>query len=194
MGSSQINTHKKDDKKWVFLILFLIGIIFIFSSQNSEIKNTQQDPVDIKRVDSHLKDTSYNVETDRRQRQIEVYQQLNKFRNSTAQTPYRKSSEFSLESDPYMQSLTQDLNRSRQSQPEQYTPEEIVQQKLYENDQIKKASEAYREAYAAEFKENARRGGWDIELGPNFEVLSVKKIKEKRNPSLFQEDNMSSSR
>lgn len=195
-------TQKEKDKSWIFLVLLVFGLAIIFLSENPENKkagkgNSSQvinDPERMKRVDGHLKDTAYNVEADRRQRQIEVYQQLNKLHSTSAQTAYQESKEFSLESDPYMQSLTDELDRSRQTPPDQSTPEDIVQQRLYENEQLQKASEAYREAYAEQFKENARRGGWDIELGPNFEVLSVRKLKEKRAPSLFEDGNQGGSR
>lgn len=199
---SQGKTQKEKDKSWIFLVLLAFGLAIVFHSQNSENKNSGEnnsspvinDPDRIKRVDSHLKDTAYNVEVDRRQRQIEVYQQLNKLHSTSAQPSYQESKEFSLESDPYMQSLTDELDRSRQAPPDQSTPHEIVQQRLYENEQLQKASDAYREAYAEQFKENARRGGWDIELGPNFEVLSVKKLKENRTPSLFEDGNLGGSR
>ena len=189
---------KDDDKSWVFILLIAIGLVFVFLSQNSETKtggsSIPNDPEHMKRVDTHLKDTAFNVEADRRQRQIEVYQQLNKLKDHKTETAYRSGDEFSLESDPYMQSLTNDLDRSQQAPPDQTTPEQIVQQRLYENMELQKASEAYRQAYAEQFKENARRGGWEIELGPNFEVLSVKKLQEKRYPSLFQDGETGSAR
>lgn len=197
MKSSQSKTQKEKDKTWVFILLLLIGVGFIFLSQSDDAhKSTGQgtpDPERMKRVDTHLKDTAFNVEADRRQRQIEVYQQLNKLKDSSAQNPYRESKDFSLESDPYMQSLTQELDRSQAPFPGQ-TPEQIVQERLYENEQLQKASNAYREAYAEQFIENARQGGWQVELGPNFEVLSVKKIQTRRNPSLFQEGTAGSGR
>lgn len=195
---SQGKKQKEDDKSWVFILLIAIGLVIVFLSQNSENSTAQKtipnDPEHIKRVDAHLKDTAFNVEADRRQRQIEVYQQLNKLSDHKTETVYGESHDFSLESDPYMQSLTNDLDRTQRAQPDQATPEQIVQQRLYENMELQKASEAYREAYAEQFKENARKGGWEIELGPNFEVLSVKKLQEKRYPSLFQEGETGSAR
>lgn len=177
-----------------------LGLIF-FSYQEAsnpnpkmDAKKTLQDhastltPERAKRVDSHLKDTAYNLEADKKQRQIEAYQQLSKLHSTQAQSAYNADENFSLETDPYMQSLTDDLNRSRSAQDQNMTPEEIVQQRLYENDQLRKSSQAYREAYAEQFIENARNAGWEIELGPNFEVLSVRKLKEKkRTPSLFDD-------
>ena len=192
-------TKKKDDKSWVFILLLLIGLAFVYLSQNSNNNDAKKlvvpnDAEHMKRVDNHLKDTAFNLESDRRQRQIEVYQQLNKLKGQVAETAYKSGDDFSLESDPYMQSLTNDLDRTQQAPPDQTTPEQIVQQRLYENMELQKASEAYRRAYAEQFKENARKGGWEIELGPNFEVLSVKKLQEKRYPSLFQEGETGSAR
>lgn len=187
---------KEKDKSWIFLLLLALGVLVIlFSSQEPENSKTPErpqvstfDPERSKRVDSHMKDTAYNLEADQRQRQIEAYQQLNKLHSTNTQSAYKPDEQFSLESDPYMQSLTDDLDRSRSSSQYPMTPEEIVQQRLYENQQLNKASQAYREAYAEQFIENARKAGWEIELGPNFEVLSVKKLKEKkRQPSLFED-------
>ncbi len=198
MKTSQVKTQKKEDKSWVFILLLFLGLGIIYFSQSSEVNKSEiqieHTPEHIKRVDTHLKDTAFSLEADRRQRQSEAYQQLNKLHNTMAEDPYRESTEFSLESDPYMQSLSEDLNRSRQAPADQLTPEEIVQQRLYEDNQLQKASESYRESYAQQFIENARKGGWEVELGPNFEVLSVKKIRERRGPSLFREGEMGGAR
>ncbi len=154
-------------------------------SQGQSVQN--QDPQHKQRVDRHLKETSYYLDADKRERQIEYYQQMNKLHDTNPQSAYHLEDRFTLDSDPNMQSLTHELDRSQEGDPDQLTPEEIVQQRLYEDEQLEKASEAYKQAYAQQFIENARRGGWEVQLGPNFEVLSVKKIKEKRTPSLFNE-------
>jgi hypothetical protein len=191
VNTSQSKTKKQKDKSWIFILLLFLGVTIVFMSQKPEPSRKAgqiaNDPERMKRVDGHLKDTAFNLEADRRQRQIEAYQQLNKFYDTKAEVPNLENQEFSLESDPNMQKLTRELNRSRQKPQDQSTPADIVQQRLYENDQLMKASQAYREAYAQQFIENARKGGWEVELGPNFEVLSVKKLKENRGPSLFNE-------
>ena len=183
MGPSQGKTKKEQDKSWIFILLLLLGVGIVYFSQNSDSSKTSQtqavpaDPEHMKRVDAHLKDTAFNVESDKRQRQIEALQQLNRLHDSHAQDPYHEGNDFSLETDPNMQALTQELDRSQgEQQADQLTPEQIVQQRLYENEQLKKADQAYRDSYYQQFKENARRGGWNIEFGPNYEIKSVRKI------------------
>jgi hypothetical protein len=189
--------QKNDDKSWIFVLLILLGTGFILFSLNSNNQNANSlanNPEHMKRVDGHLKDTVYNLEADQRQRQIEFYQQLNKMNNQSSESAYKDNQEFSLETDPNMQALTKELDRSKQLPLTEASPEQLILYKRYLYSELQKLGEAYREAYAEVFKENARRGGWEVELGPNYEVMSVKKIDQTRHPSLFQEGETGSAR
>ena len=80
----------------------------------------------------------------------------------------------------------QDLNRY----PKQYNfnnPDGIVQKQLFDAQAQSEAEEAARQDYANQFVENARIHGYEVKLGANYVVLSVKPISQaqQRRPSLF---------
>jgi hypothetical protein len=57
------------------------------------------------------------------------------------------------------------------------SPQHIVQSQLRENEELAAYSESYRQAYASQFVENARRAGYEVRLSADLVVLSVRKIK-----------------
>lgn len=146
-------------------------------------------------MNKYLKDTAMSLEKDRLHRTLEVNRELQKYSNSSGQEGYQVDTRLSFEGDPNMQALTRELDGSQSLEDRNLTPEQIIQRRLYENELLQKADQAYREQYAAEFIENARRSGWAIELGPNFEVLSVRKIPNaNRRPTQLFEPGASGSR
>lgn len=63
------------------------------------------------------------------------------------------------------------------------SPSEVIQMEMYKQKMQEQADEAYRQEYARQFKENALRNGYEIELDQNLEVISVKPL---RQPSSSQ--------
>lgn len=63
------------------------------------------------------------------------------------------------------------------------SPSEVIQMELYKQKMQDAANEAYKQEYARQFKENALRNGYEIELDGNLEVISVKPL---RQPSSSQ--------
>lgn len=180
--------EKKKDLGWLFLLLLVLGVLILLFSghDNSSSGNSigANSPEKMRLVNKHLKETAINLEKEKMQRKLETSKELQKYSNSSQQSFYQPNESLNFDSDQNMASLTHELDRSQVLDEGSLTPEQIIQRKLYENERLQKEDEAYREAYAAQFIENARRGGWDIKLGPNFEVLSVRKIPEnQRNPS-----------
>ncbi len=189
---------KKKDLGWLFLLLLVIGVLLLVFSQN---KTPDQRPVDrptqpylvgktpyvdsqTQRVNKHLKETAIQMEKDRLQRMLEVQRELQNYSGSAQQDHYHQENGLTFDSDPNMTALTQELDNSQVLHDSQMTPEELVQKRLYQDQWLQKVDRAYREQYAAEFIENARRAGWAIELGPDFEILSVRKImKRNRTPT-----------
>lgn len=185
--------EKKRDLSWFFLLLLILGVLVLFLSQNEEPNHAKNPIPKSQQVDSaqqsnlvnkHLKETAINLERERLQRRMEASRQLENLSDTGQQDQYQLDSGLTFDTDQNMQSLTYELDRSQAVHDGQLTPEQIIQRRLYENEQLQREDQAYREAYAEQFIENARRGGWDVKLGPNFEVLSVKKIPEnRRQPS-----------
>ena len=195
-NSINIRTKGKTDYSWVFILLFIFGagilLIYDDSTQDQSSKKQIKAPdivIDekekINRVNQHLKETAINLESDRIRRAQEAQSELKKLEEGTSEIIEAPEPGLTFESDQSMSQLSEQLNRSQQLSDEQLTPEQIVQNRLLEIQMQKNADQAYREEYARQFIENARAGGWDIKLGPNFEVLSVRKIRP-RKPSLFE--------
>jgi hypothetical protein len=187
---------RKSDHSWVFLLFFIVGamILFLFESTPSkkqEVKNpaASSSPVfdesdKMNRVNRHMKETAIQLESDRLRRAQETQIELQKLRAGATEEVHRPESGLTFENDRSMDQLSAELNRSHAITEDQLTPEQIVQNRLLELRLQQNEDQAYREEYARQFIENARAGGWDVKLGPNFEVLSVRKLKP-RKPSLF---------
>jgi hypothetical protein len=73
----------------------------------------------------------------------------------------------------------QDLNRYPKNLQVQ-TPDAVIQAQLSDEDRRREYEAAYREEYAKQFIENARRNGYEVLLNDQFVVISVRPI---RNPS-----------
>jgi len=194
--SVQKPVEKKRDLSWFFLLLLILGVLILLFSQNEDTQYSSQrndrtgSPAvaeQMARVNRHLKETALNLERDRVLRKIEVSRELQKLQESSADASHNpvSSNSLSFETDPNMARLAEELDRSQAVHDESgMTPEQVIQRRLYEAEQHQKEDAAYREAYAEQLVENARRAGWDVKLGPNFEVLSVRKIPNNlRKPS-----------
>ncbi|MFN8791210.1 MAG: hypothetical protein ACK5Y2_07120 [Bdellovibrionales bacterium] len=180
--------EKKQDLSWFFLLLLILGVLILLFSQSEDTQYSSQrkdrgsSPVvseEMARVNRHLKETALNLERDRVLRKIEVSRELQKLQEGHTEVPINPapSSALSFETDPNMARLAEELDRSQAVHDESaMTPAQIIQRRLYEAELNQKEDAAYREAYAEQLVENARRAGWDVKLGPNFEVLSVRKI------------------
>lgn len=186
----------KKDYSWIFLLLFFLGVGILFLVDDSQSqKNAQPQakvgPVQIdekekiQRVNQHMKEMAIQVERDRLRRAQEARNELKRAESGYAQEGYTHDQGLTFESEKSMEQLASELDRSQSLREDQLTPEQIVNNRLLDLQMEQKADMAYREEYARQFIENARAAGWEIRLGPNFEVLSVKKIRP-RKPSLFE--------
>lgn len=194
------SSEKKKDLRWLFLLLLCLGVLILLFSKSEEPISSKsqfqfQDPAHINRVNQHLKETAINLEAERQQRLLEANRELNRYSNSDRQDAYESSTALSFEGDPNMIALTQELDGSRELRDHELSPEQFMQKQLYEREIREKANEVYREQYAEQFVENARKGGWDVRLGPNYEVLSVKKLApRKRQPTQLFDNGATGSR
>jgi hypothetical protein len=192
-----MRTQKSKDLRWLFGLLFLLGLVLIFkdSSTNSSTRSSvkpsssqfqQEDPKKLKLVDRHLKETALTLEYDKLMQKQEAKRILNRYETTQKQSAHVQGNSLSFDEDINMQKLTSDLNRSVELSDSELTPEQIIHNELLNKQLLDKANRAYTEAYMQQFIENARAGGWEIKLGPNMEVISVKKIKPRR-PSLLNQ-------
>ncbi|MFN8846991.1 MAG: hypothetical protein ACK5V3_08490 [Bdellovibrionales bacterium] len=179
------------------MLIFLIGaaILFFFDHFEDIKSNSQANTLEpqisinehekMNRVNQHLKETALQLESDRLRRAQEAHNELQKLQQGISVDTYKADNGLTFENNQRMEQLTEELNRSQALSDDQLSPEQIVQNRLLEIRMQETADQAYKEEYARQFIENARAGGWDIRLGPNFEVLSVRKLRP-RKPSLFE--------
>lgn len=192
-----MSEKKSKDLTWLFGLLLLLGLLLIFG--NSGTSNTsnkiqkqprsqfqQEDPKKLELVNRHLKETALTLEQEKLKRKQEAQRILDNYKNTEGQMTYQPSNSFSFDSDSNMEQLTSDLNRSVELHDSELTPEQIIHNALLNKQLRYKENRAYVDAFIEQFVANARAGGWDVKLGPNLEVISVKKIKP-RNPSLLNQ-------
>jgi hypothetical protein len=72
-----------------------------------------------------------------------------------------------------------------QNQQTANSPDAIIQREIHAQEANAQASQAEREEYARQFKENARRNGWEVTLNEDFVVTGVRPIKKGQSFKLF---------
>jgi hypothetical protein len=170
------------------LLLFIgaAGLIFAYfgsadSAQNSGKAAAARTGKFEGLVNKHLMYTNDKVELQRQRIQVENAQALSKGggRAAPPQVAYSNDGKLDLSSEDHASEIAKELGRGPR-RPEFNTPEDIVQQDLYNAQQAAEYNEAYREEYARQFVENARRGGYKVILSEDLSrVMSVTPI---RNP------------
>lgn len=186
MGSEDKN---RDQPKILVLLLFVgaaILAISYFDSEDSSKGNeskTSRAPraVAESSVNSHLMYTNDKIEFQRKALEIENARALNKaFKRNSEQSTYVNPNRLDLSSEDHSTNLAEVLGRG-EKKSETQSPEDIVQQEIYMAEQAAEFNQAYREEYARQFVENARRGGYKVILSEDLtRVISVTPI---RRPS-----------
>lgn len=132
-------------------------------------------------VNKHLMYTNDKVELQKRRVEIENARVLHgDSRQNRPQTAFANDGKLDLNSEDHASEIAKELGRV--GKKEEYTsPDDIVQREVFRIEQAKEYNEAYKEEYARQFVENARRGGYKVILSEDMSrVLSVTPI---RNPS-----------
>lgn len=132
-------------------------------------------------VNQHLRRTAERIELQQRQMSMRNWQLANDYKTTVpekAYTPPKEGSE--LREQANAKDVAKDLGRDDAPQALPNDPMNLVQQQLFQAQATKTYDEAYRKEYARQFIENARRGGYEIQLSDDYRVISVKPI---RSPS-----------
>lgn len=110
----------------------------------------------------------------------EVLEKAPSLGQTTEQRAYRPEG-FDLSSESSARDLAKDLNRDNvQNSALPETPDQLIQSEIFNQQQLADYSAAYKEEYARQFVENARRAGWEVVLDEDFRVISTRRI---RNPA-----------
>ena len=136
-------------------------------------------------ANEHLRRTAEKMEMERRQQALRSWQLVNEYGKTVGErafTPPREGAE--LQEGDSAHSVARDLGRVRdQLDMETVSASELIHHQLFEAQNAEMQDKAYREEYARQFIENARRGGWEIKLDANYKVISVKKIERRSRAS-----------
>ena len=186
--------ERQDKEKSMLLALLLFlgagGLIFAYLGSDGKKKNagvsaTLKTEKFEKSVNRHLMLTNERMELEKQRMAVENADALNKgFAGTRSQKAYYNENRLDLSVDTRAQEMANELGRG-QRQEDIESPHDIVQRELFNEEQAKQASQAYREEYARQFIENARRGGYKVQLSEDLSrVISVQPLRD--NSSDFQ--------
>lgn len=180
---------QKENSMMLALLLFLgaAGLVFAYLSSEEKAPKKTGAPASVKSekfeksVNRHLMLTNERIEMARQRMQIENSQALNAdFSSTRPQQAYENPNRLDLSQDTRAQEIAEELGRAGRRE-ESMSPHDIVQKELFNADQAQEYSQAYKEEYARQFVENARRGGYKVILSED--LSRVIKVIPIRNPS-----------
>lgn len=194
---SQPENEKKERSMLLALILFIGAGALLFMSLGSDTgkkssaassKRAPQAAASTKtsdyqkNVNRHLMLTNEKMQMERRRMDVENFKTADRFQDVREQKAYHPSDQgLDLSTDSRGFDIANEIGRGHKNAADPTTPAEVVQAELYNREQSAQYDEAYREEYARQFVENARRGGYRVKLSEDLSrVISVQPI---RNPS-----------
>lgn len=154
-------------------------------------------PEHLESINRHLKSTAANLSLQRQSVQVQNYGLLlkNQYKRQEVEGDAMISEESSMhgpalnapvEPDEWAD-LAAKIRDPQYSNPSVQEPGDAVQFELFQQQQDRDYSEAYKKAYAEAFVANAKKAGYEVKLSPDYRVLSVRKYAKPRAPSLFDE-------
>ena len=188
--------NKNDSKSFLVLLLFIFGAGFFYwlgiSNQSTPPKpakksvsaySTETEAL----VNRHLHMTSQAVQLNERKRKIENSFSAPQLGESVVNRP-RDKKDYGVDhsSDTNESNAYDDLNRYPKEMA--YTnPDNIIRGQLSDQDTAIEYDEAYRQEYARQFVENARRNGYEVKLNSEYVVISVRKVRIPSSSNLYQQ-------
>lgn len=136
-------------------------------------------------VNKHLEKTAEKLEMQRQRMQVENARLAMEYSRTMPDRPIAPPGEGAeLIHDQRSERIAEDLGVERR-QESPTNPMDMIHQQLFEAQRSQQLSEAYKKAYAQQFIENARRGGYEVKLSDDFRVLSVKPIRRPSGDRLY---------
>jgi hypothetical protein len=182
----QDNNSNKERSLLLALLLFIGAGVLLFMSIDSDEKspstNTPQQSArermrgaDWERsVNKHLFQTNERMNMQRQKMQVENSKDAPRMWETKTQNAYKQNNGVDLSTDQRGYDIANDLGRGVRSNEAPKSPHEIVQGELFNEQETEAYTQAYKQEYARQFIENARRGGYEVQLSDDFRVLSVK--------------------
>lgn len=168
---------KKNESRFKIMILILLAVIFLILAllvdEDKNLKKTQSEEQVQDKVNTYLQITNKKIEQQKNIRKIEM-QHLPQVGQSLA-TWHEESEKLDFSSDRNELGVIQDLDSSPKDYSGYHSPQAKVQSELKQQELALQKNKEFMNAYVKEFKENARRKGYIIEVDENYVVKSVKK-------------------
>ncbi|MGZ3781557.1 MAG: hypothetical protein ACXVCY_12975 [Pseudobdellovibrionaceae bacterium] len=127
-----------------------------------------------KSVNKHLMLTNEKMKLETQKVSLENAQLLNKdLASIPTQQAYENDNKLDLSTDSRAAEMANELGRGIRFE-EISSPGDIIQKELFSQDQMQEYSQAYKQEYARQFIENARRGGYKVILSEDLsKIISV---------------------
>ncbi len=175
---------KKRDNSMLLALLLLGGAAALLLFSLLPDRNSGSEVVYSKnfedKVNRHLMFTQEKMELQRQRMIIENRALAPDYDSTKPEKLYQASANnIDTPSETHADDVAKELGRV-ETETKTPTPHELIQTELFNQQQSKEYTAAYKEEYARQFIANAARSGWDVKLGDDFRVLSVTPI---RNPS-----------
>jgi hypothetical protein len=173
------------------VVLFLAaGVLFWLAWQpqggNIEQTSSRKDLSQIEGiVNRHLIMTNKKIELEQEQARLKVLRDAPTVGEQILPR-WRPNQNAGVDHSPDRNELNAARDLERRAEINLSSPDTVIQSELADSEALAKAEAKYREEYARKFIENARAGGYEIQLDENYVVKSVKKIEPNQNPRLFQ--------
>jgi hypothetical protein len=181
--------NPKDDKSMLVAIVFFVGAgaLVAYSmlpdtaspvaSKNALLHNEKYEA----KVNRHLMLTNEKMEM-QRQRMIMENEALapEYFRTKATHIVNPEEEHGVLNAETHAVDVAKELDRDTKTASIPNTPDELIQAEVFNQQQEREYTRAYKEEYANQFIANAAKNGWKVKLNSEYKVISVAPI---RNPS-----------
>lgn len=193
--SQDSKKDKKRDPITLLLAAALIGLagFFLYLGFDSGAKNNQlfskstgQEAYQ-EAVNKHLKETYDDIKLKQTTTQLENIKEATRLKDSQPSDTNLLTQEHEIQfgGDPRLAELPELMGRTQAPEPaDNIDPSSLIQRRLFEDEQTQKYDRAFKEAYAAQYIQNALKKGWVVKINDDFQIVSIVPVK-KRLPSLF---------
>jgi hypothetical protein len=198
------NSKQNNSAKLIALLLLVsAGLLFLLytGSENTSSESAKngfgknqipaavRSPKFEKTVNHHLLVTGDTIENEQKRIWIENINSAKDLSSTSSQPNYKVPTEgIELNVDNRATELADLLGRGAKKENPISDPNDVIQNEIFNQQLWDEYSKTYREEYAKQFVENARRGGYKVILNDDFKVISVTPIKKtipNRNESIL---------
>ncbi len=184
-GPSQ--TEKNKDKSLLAALMLFLGagaLVYLYFTSGPEKSEHAKASLKVKsadyekRVNQHLLSTNERMELHRKKTEVENSASIAKSYRPSRQEKYENSNHLDMSYDNSGAEVARELGRVR-GHAQIDSPADAIQNEMYHQQMDREMEEQERIAYAQEFVDNARRGGWEVKLSPDLStVISVRQIRQ----------------